>query len=362
MAPPITNRPLRPEVLEAYQQHLHKEAARRSLFGETRPIITTQFQGHNFVVVGNEIHWGKWKTFTDFLVDHLKGALGGDWGNAELAKPLERRHVILQWHAAFATMQARFTPGPDGITSGEPDGPSFAFLSLAYDLYVLKDHVRLRNRLLHRLRDPEDFQGTRYEVYVAAALIRGGFSVEPVDESDGSVRHVDFIATHKATAAQIAVEAKSRRLPGVLGRDGVPPDDGAFRLDIRGLIADAIEKPAALPYAVFVEANMPPAYAVREKERWYQDAAGALKLAEAKANPDGTSSDRRIGLLVVTNVPLHYGEPGQEVPPNEFLILKPDTCARPVDAVLIEAIHRGTHVSHRIPQQELPVVSDSVVP
>jgi len=47
-------------------------------------IIGTEFGGRRFVAVGSTMHWGKWKTFFDFLSDYIKQVLGGEWGNAEL--------------------------------------------------------------------------------------------------------------------------------------------------------------------------------------------------------------------------------------------------------------------------------------
>jgi hypothetical protein len=45
--------------------------------------------------VGNELRFSdKWKVFPDFLSDHIKVTFGVDWGNAELAKPLEARHPL----------------------------------------------------------------------------------------------------------------------------------------------------------------------------------------------------------------------------------------------------------------------------
>jgi len=35
----------------------------------------------------------------DFLSDYVKQTLGGDWGNAEIAKPLSERHPVMQWYA-----------------------------------------------------------------------------------------------------------------------------------------------------------------------------------------------------------------------------------------------------------------------
>jgi hypothetical protein len=37
------------------------------------------------------------ESFYDFQLNHLLWLQGEDWFNAEMAKPLEDRHVILKW-------------------------------------------------------------------------------------------------------------------------------------------------------------------------------------------------------------------------------------------------------------------------
>ncbi len=129
----------------------------------------------------------------------------------------------MQWCEALRQLQLR-NPEPDdhGVCSGEPDGPSFAYLLLAYDLYLLGDHGKLRARFVERLKDREAFQGARYELFVAARMIRAGFDLEPENEGDGSTQHAEYVATHRRTKEMFAVEAKSRRAPGVLGLVGEP--------------------------------------------------------------------------------------------------------------------------------------------
>src|SRR5262249_48176441 len=154
------------------------------------------------------------------------------------------------------------TPDANGICSGAPDGPSYAYLLLAYDLYLLGDHGKLRERFVARLKDPEEFQGARYELFVAATMIRAGFDIEPENERDLTRQHPEYVGTHRETAGGFGVGAKSRRLPGVLGFKGEPIREDGFKLDVRQVIKRALEKEEiARPYIVFIDANMPPRYA-----------------------------------------------------------------------------------------------------
>jgi len=73
-------------------------ARREKQQGLGRPIIAAKLRDHQMVAVGNRVHFStKWRTFHDFLRDHLFSLLGKEWGEAELAKPPEERHRILRW-------------------------------------------------------------------------------------------------------------------------------------------------------------------------------------------------------------------------------------------------------------------------
>ena len=91
-----------------------------------------------------------------------------------------------------------------------------AYLLLAYDLYILRDHRALLKRNVERMQHPDQFQGARYELTVTATMIRAGFDVIMENEGDKSTRHVELTAAHRVTGQRLAVEAKSRHYPGVL--------------------------------------------------------------------------------------------------------------------------------------------------
>ncbi len=337
------------EVEKAYRDHIAKEHEHRAQFGDVRPIIHTDFQGHKFVVVGTEVHWSKsWRFFTDFLQDYIKKVLGAEWGNAELAKDHADRHVIIKWYDAFCEFQKRHPIGANGVGTGEPDGPAFAYLTLAYDLYLLRDHMALRKELVERLKSPEAFQGARYELYVATTMIRAGFKLELENERDPTRKHPEFLATHRETKEVFAVEAKSRHLPGVLGREGSTIQLEAFRLDVRQLVKDAIAKDPTEPYIVFVDANMPPSYARDNREQWVSDVHRAVELAD----PDALTRGSAFNLMVVTNVPHHYGRQGGNLPDPVFYRMIPAAAHRKVnDAGTLEDIERSLSQSYAIPSE-----------
>jgi hypothetical protein len=341
-----------PEVMEKFIAMQAAEAHRQDRFGKVRPIIHTDFHEHKLVAVGSTIHWSKgWKTFPDFLFDNIKTVLGVDWGTAELKKSLAERHVVLQWYDALCRFQAAHPHGPEGIAEGVPDGPSMAYLSLAYDLYVLADHLVLQERLVARLKHPDQFQGARYELAVAATMIRAGFDLEHEDETDSTRPHTEFIATHRETGQKLAIEAKSRHRPGVLGQKGQLKTREEFRMGIRGLLRDAIAKAPALPYVIFIDANMPPEIALEEQERWLGEVQEAVVLSDPALRNAAFYKGSGFNMLAVTNFPHHYGRRGEPDPGKHVLVIIPDRPQRSVNAVsVVEEIEQAIRQYGTIPQ------------
>ena len=110
---PVQRTLIPPEVVrQKIEEQEARERRREQQQGMGRPIIGTEFGGRQFVAVGSTMHWGKWKTFFDFLSDHIKQTLGGDWGNAEIAKPLSERHPVMRWYDAVCS-QVRTESKPD---------------------------------------------------------------------------------------------------------------------------------------------------------------------------------------------------------------------------------------------------------
>ncbi len=116
-----------------------------------------------------------------------------------------------------------------------------------------------------------EFQGARYEIAVAATFVRGGCRVKFI--SDKTRKHCEFVARDLATGATIAVEAKSRHRPGVLGFRGEVDEARAIRGDVEDLVDRALKQnPGDLPFMIFVDLNCPPVAGVPvEEQRWFED-------------------------------------------------------------------------------------------
>lgn len=219
-----------------------QEKQREQQQGFGRPIISTVLNGIRFVAVGKKLVWSdKWKTVHDFLCHYLPGVLGQEWGNAELAKPLEERHPIARWYHFVCLLQQKTIKDPGKVHVGPMNGAAEAWLQLAYDLYSLEHNAELQQKLLNRIKHPEMFQGARYEAFVAATMIRAGFDVEFEDEDDRQSSHVEFTATCRKSGRKFSVEAKRRN---------VEAGTGPFRLG--RLLQKALRKAAKYPRIVFI--------------------------------------------------------------------------------------------------------------
>jgi hypothetical protein len=168
------------------------------------PIISAQAFGRRFVAVKNRLlHSKGWLSFHDCLGDYIKTAMGIAWGSDELAKPPDQRHPILLWHHLRAETLNRGPKKPGKVHSTPMTGAMAAYLRLAYDLYALDHNAELQEKLVNRLRNKDNFPGARYEVFVAATLIRAGFELEFENEDDGSTSHCEFTATLQEDRAEV---------------------------------------------------------------------------------------------------------------------------------------------------------------
>jgi hypothetical protein len=135
--------------------------------------------------------------------------LGRDWCAAEVKKPAQERHQIIRLAEKVGDFQRRHSVKQGEVYKAVATAPASAYLQIAYDLYVLKHNTGLQKFMIDRLKQKELFQGACYELYVAASLIKGGFSVEYEDEADKTRSHCEYIATHNETGKKFSVEAKS---------------------------------------------------------------------------------------------------------------------------------------------------------
>lgn len=287
-------------------------------YGYGREIASCEHEGYRLVAIGSRFSYSKtWLTFHDSLMDYIKGIVGVDWGNSEIAKPLKDRHVIMQWYDDVCAFQREHIKVPGQVHTAVMTGSIAAYVSLSYDLYTLQHNIGLPEPLVTRLKHPQLFQGARYELYVAAALVRAGFVVEIEDETDVTTTHCDFAATCRLTGKNYSVEVKSRHRKGLLGRPGRTPKLVEIRLDVRRLLREALKKSATHRRIVFVDINMPPEKAGTFETSWFQDLGRSIERRE-KVPIDGQPCPS--AYVVATNHPYHYVGNDAPEPGRNFLM------------------------------------------
>jgi uncharacterized protein YchJ len=287
--------------------------------GAVRNMISLDFQGFKTVAVGNQLFFSKkWKTFPDFLFDYIKKVLGPDWGNTELKKPFEEQHVIIQWYKSLCEFQKKHFRKEGDIYSATCTGTVGAYLSLAYDLYVLRHHSLLQQQLIDRLKNKQQFQGARYEIYVTSSFIKAGFNIEFENESDKSKSHCEFIATHTKSGKKYSVEAKSRHRSGFLGFPGerIQSHDNV-KLRIGNLINEALSKKADFVRVIFIDINMPPQEGIVFKKPWMKTLFSKLNEIESKGIAGNNCPP---AYVFFTNHPYHYVGEDEIEPSKNFLM------------------------------------------
>lgn len=248
----VANANLEKQIIEEGRRQLeiHKvrELQRQKQQGLGRPIISTEHKGTRFVAVGSQLHHGKWKSFTDFLANYIKTALGGEWGNAEIAKPLEERHPVMKWYDKICRLQTLHFKGAGVLYSTPFTGAVSGYYRLSYNLYLIAHNGKeIQTRLIARLKNKDNFQGAFFETQVAAWLIKAGFELEFEDESDRKSKHCEFTATYTATGEKYSVEAKSREIEF----------DNTSRPKVGRKLYEALEKKADHKRLIFLNLNKP---------------------------------------------------------------------------------------------------------
>lgn len=231
-----------------FERHKVKELQRQKQQGLGRPIISTEFKGYRFIAVGNKLHYGRWKSFSDFLTNYIKDTFGKDWGNTEISKPIAERHPVLQWYDKICRLQKLHANKPGEIFSTPLTGAVNAYNRLAYNLYLIAHNGEdIETKLINRLKNNDNFQGAYFEIQVAAWLIKAGFELEFEDESDRASKHCEFTATYVDTGNKYSVEAKSREIETTKNS----------RAKVGSKLYGALEKDANHKRLIFINLNKP---------------------------------------------------------------------------------------------------------
>lgn len=291
-------------TIKAMQAHRLQSQNQQGL---GRGIISSSIAGHRIVAVGAKTYYSKdWKTFHDFLRSYLIGQLGDNWFKAERAKPELQRHQIVCWFEKAWADAKRLGVEVDGVRTSPMTGAGRAFLNLAYNIYLIAHHAepsrvdQLVGKFINKLKSDrtDDFIGTLFETYAAAAFLKAGFNIEYEDET-GSRPSVEFIAIHPETGKKFSVEVKSRNRS--VSEDG--PVDDVRRLRVASKLNKALAKSPEHTQVVMIEVNVPDVLTGTALEGWPAAALKQIKNAENYL-PEGVQK-KPSAYVFVTNHAFH---------------------------------------------------------
>lgn len=271
--------------------------------GEGKPIISAVQSGIRYVAVGARTFKSKkWLTFTDFLMDYMSDTLGGEWGNAEIAKPKKERHPLINWYQSMCLHQEKHIEKQGTVTSMPANGAMRGYLGLAYDLYLTEHNIELPEKLIARLKNKDQFEGALYEAYVIGRFAKAGFQIEPENEDDPDTSHCEFVATHRITGRKFAVEAKAVSIHS--SRAGKSDKSVAIKKKLH----DALKKKASYPRIVFVEVSRFEGEMDARKSPWMKEMVDDITAAERILTIAGQPAPS--AYLFITNRPFVHNIEG----------------------------------------------------
>lgn len=312
------------------------------------------FNGFRLAAVGKKLLWAKnWKVFPDFLNQYLHGLLTRAWGESQVALPCEEQHPIVQWRTIWTTAQQAQTRNSEGLYTAD-SGAAVAWYRLAYDLYLLEHNAHLQKRLLKRLRQPSQFQGARFEAAVAAVMLAAGYDLNFADDKLPG-KHPEFVAVSKEGLRQLAVEAKSRHRPGILGFAGRSTEE-LDTFDIPGLLRSALEKDTSDPLLVFIELNSPELLEKLDPNVVHAKPNAHWEAAQALSWPNGFPA---IGVVFYNDPSPWYLQalPNGQPLTTVAITLWPTTSrhafdAKPLLQRVMKAVGQRLNIPHELPSHE----------
>lgn len=233
--------------------------------------------------------------FVNAIHDHALHFFGNDFLDEEDKKELNSRHPAIQW------MQKHINAINSCGNNDRIDGNGASWFRFAYDLFTMRDNSKLEKELKRKLLSQKDFQSARYELKVAAICATAGFDLRFEDESDASKKHPEFIGIDRFSGVEIAVEAKSRHRPGVLGFEKSGRISDRPMVGVRRNILDAYEKYAKLPYFIFIDPNLP-SNTNQIMEEWDAELDRMFEDLESEGYEDPCPANA----VLITNDPSHY--------------------------------------------------------
>lgn len=266
-----------------------------------RPV---DFKGKRVWALGNRLYPNEPPsiTFGEFILRVLQRELGEPWWDSNKKLSVEDQHYVFKAFNQFELWKKRpkkdLVHGPNGTTGAFPDGWTFNLLSLAFDISMIIHRAeKIPKDLINRLRNKNEFQGARYEIAVASIFARIGCEINFIDNKNNNERHPEFYAEIPSEKIKVAVEAKSRRRPGVIHESGEAEISNLRKTRVVPLINEALKQnPDNMPFVIFIDINQPHSLSQSPEEH-------VKRLVKATTNLKSPSSEKPddFSLIYFTN-------------------------------------------------------------
>lgn len=298
---------------------------------ENFQLIPSVIQGNYRIrAVYNEVYQRPIKeTFHEFLVDYVKHIFGEEWLKKQEGMEHVRRHKVANWCEDMFEFQKRnqldkHLISVENLYEVDATGPTWALLTLGYDLYCLRSVNKLPERIMKRLKKNSTFQSARYEILVTALMLKSGFDINFLEENVSGLKSCEFIASDNKRGIEIGVEAKSRKRDISDEKYNSDRDSRA----LYRLINKAVkQKPDDIPYIIFIDVNtvLTPGTPLTSKP-WFIDidrAIGKMGIPTAE-KPDIYTA------IVVTNFAFSLEDPNLTTSLPGHGIIDPLYCIDPI--------------------------------
>ena len=256
------------------ERHKAKEKNRTTIQGLGRPIVTCEMDdGYRMVAVSNKVFYSKnWKTFIDFLQHFLVNQLDKEWLQAESQQKSKDKHPIIIWFEKTREFSNSAQKNQDDVFNAHPIGAMRSLINLAYDLYLCAHNWQIPPVLIKRIKNSDLFEGAIYEAFVIGCFAKAGFEIEFEDESKGTKKPCEFIATHLSSGKKFCVEAKA------INGKSAAAHKGSIKLHRK--ISHALKKDAEHPRIVFIELSQPNSTNKAGQPTWAKTAISEIEKAE----------------------------------------------------------------------------------
>lgn len=253
---------------------------------------------------------------------------GDDWFQIQKGMHYDDQHILFRWLEETYEFRRNFKSSfseeitPYGkVSLCQVDGPQQSLLSLGWDLYCLQVKNKLPFEIVKKLQKNKDFQSFRYEIAIAAMMVRAGYHIDWSNNSEEGVKKCEFLATHLLTGDKVTVEAKSLMRDGVLNQKGfLDISDDKVKQIVQRLRDAEKKKEEGIPHAIFIDLNRPPQASDEISDYEY------LKKLINQMQRISEEKPAKHEVLVLTNFSPYYGEIGEVLPKYQHFPIIPEYC------------------------------------